>query len=82
MLALLAGEGVAHAALHLGHVAHGDGLAIGASASAPTVIDSGAEARAARPAPAMGAVPECRSRVAATVTRPADRGRAPPPTPA
>ncbi len=82
MLALPAAEGVFHAALHLGHVSHGDGLAIGVSASLPSILDADADAAPARPLPTIGATLERPARVAAKITRLPDRGRAPPPTPA
>jgi hypothetical protein len=49
LLAIFAFEGAAHAALHLGHFRHGDGLAIGVAIAPPAVTDLHDQVRAAMP---------------------------------
>jgi hypothetical protein len=81
VLALAVGEGVFHAALHLGHLPHGDGLAIGAS-MAPAALDAETDTRAASPLILLGATPERYDGSVGGVARASDRGRAPPLSPA
>ena len=82
VLALATGEGVFHAALHLGHLPHGDGLAIGSSMAAPVALDAETDTRAAYPPILLGATPERDDGSIVGVARPSDRGRAPPLPPA
>jgi hypothetical protein len=82
VLALAAGEGVFHAALHLGHLPHGDGLAIGSSMAAPAALDAETDTRAAYPPILLGATPERDDGSIVGVARASDRGRAPPLSPA
>ena len=81
VLALAVGEGVLHAALHLGHLPHGDGLAISASLAAPAALDAEPATRAT-PTIRLGATPECLDGSVGVVVRASDRGRAPPLSPA
>ena len=82
VLALAAGEGVFHAALHLGHLPHGEGLAIGSSMAAPAALDAETDTRAAYPLILLAATPERDDGCIVGVTRASDRGRAPPFSPA
>ena len=82
VLALAAGEGVFHAALHLGHLPHGEGLAIGSSMAAPAALDAETDTRAAYPPILLGATPERDDGSIVGVARASDRGRAPPFSPA
>ena len=74
-------EGVAHAALHLGHARHADGLVIDASAAVPAAeLDSSAP----NPAPglALGEAVEICDTLALRIIVAANRGRGPPLLPA
>jgi len=74
-------EGVAHAALHLGHARHADGLVIDASAAVPAAeLDSSAP----NPAPvlALGEAVEICDTLALQIIVAANRGRGPPLLPA
>lgn len=82
VLALAAGEGVFHAALHLGHLPHGDGLAIGSSMAAPAALDAETDTRAAYPPIVLAGTPERDDGSIVGVARASDRGRAPPFSPA
>jgi hypothetical protein len=81
VLTLAVGEGVLHAALHLGHLPHGDGLAISASLAAPAALDAETDTRTAPPI-LLGATPERYDGSVVGVARASDRGRAPPLSPA
>ena len=82
VLALAVGEGVFHAALHLGHLPHGDGLAIGASMAVPAALDAETATRVASPLILLGATPERHDGFVVGVARASDRERAPPLSPA
>ena len=58
VVAMAGFEGVFHAALHLHHVSHPDGLTIGASAAAPTALSTDAEIPAAPTPILLGPAPE------------------------
>jgi hypothetical protein len=74
-------EGVAHAALHLGHARHADRLAIDASAAVPAVeLDSTAPFPA--PVLALGEPVEIGDLLVQQIVVAASRGRAPPLLPA
>ena len=82
LLALGGLEGVAHAALHLHHVAHGDGLAIGpATADAPAADPDGATPGVRLDRVAECPAPPIDARAPGRPLRP-DQGRAPPALPA
>jgi hypothetical protein len=74
--------GVFHAALHLHHASHPDGLTIGASASAPTALSPEAEIPAAPTRILLGPAPEHGGQLGAGIGHAAHRGRAPPALPA
>lgn len=57
LLALVAAEGTAHAALHLGHVRHGDALAIDTSGVLPPAAEPAADSPDANPLASTGAAP-------------------------
>ena len=82
VVAMASFEGVFHAALHLHHVSHPDGLTIGASAAAPTALSPGAETPAAPTPLLVGPAPERRSELGAGIGRASQQGRAPPVLPA
>jgi hypothetical protein len=82
LLALSGLEGVAHAALHLHHVAHGDGLPIGpATGDSPAADHDGATPGVRLDRMAESAPPPLGARATARPIRP-DQGRAPPAFPA
>ena len=74
-------EGVAHAALHLGHARHANGLAIDASAAVPAV-ELGAVASDPAPVLTLGDLVESRELLVPQVVVAASRGRGPPLLPA
>ena len=78
VVALAGFEGVVHAALHLHHVSHSDGLTIGASAAAPTALSPNAEIPAAPPFILLGPAPEHGGEVGAGIGHASHEGRAPP----
>ena len=75
-------EGVFHAALHLHHVSHSDGLTIGAAAAAPTALSADAEIPAAPSPILLGPAPEHSCELGAGIGHASHRGRAPPILPA
>lgn len=79
VLATAAFEGVFHAALHLGHVPHTDGLAIGAAAIPPAATDPHAAAPAAPPLARLGEAPYRYDPAVTDVVVSSNQGRAPPP---
>jgi len=82
VVAMAGFEGVFHAALHLQHVSHPDGLAIGASAAAPTALSPDAESPAAPTRIVLGPAPEPDAELDAGIGHASHRGRAPPLLPA
>jgi hypothetical protein len=82
VVALASFEGVFHAALHLHHVSHTDGLAIGASAAAPTAPAPDAEIPAAPTPVWLGPAPDHCRELCAGIGHASRRGRAPPALPA
>jgi hypothetical protein len=82
VVAMAGFEGVFHAALHLHHVSHPDGLTIGASAAAPTALTPDAESPAAPTRILLGPAPEPDGELGAGIGHASDRGRAPPIHPA
>jgi hypothetical protein len=82
LLALAAGEGATHAALHLGHVPHTDSLAIGASPGLQAVADLDPVPVATPPLAVRQETlpPEVAPATGITIT--ANHGRAPPCRPA
>jgi hypothetical protein len=81
VVAMAGFEGVFHAALHLHHVSHPDGLTIGAAA-APTAVSPDAEIPAAPTPISLGPAPEYGSQLGAGIGHASHRGRAPPVLPA
>ena len=82
VVAMAGFEGVFHAALHLHHVSHPDGLTIGASAAAPTALSPDAEIPAAPTPILLGRAPEHGGELGAGIGHASHRGRAPPVLPA
>jgi hypothetical protein len=82
VVAMAGFEGVFHAALHLHHVSHPDGLTIGGSASAPAALSPDAEIPAAPTPILLGPAPEEGSELGAGIGHASHRGRAPPVLPA
>ena len=82
VVAMAGFEGVFHAALHLHHVSHPDGLTIGASAAAPTALSPDAEIPAAPSPILLGPAPEHGGELGAGIGHASHRGRAPPVLPA
>ncbi|HXJ80906.1 MAG TPA: hypothetical protein VMS64_19790 [Candidatus Methylomirabilis sp.] len=82
LLALTAFEGAAHAALHLRHVPHTDGLAIGVSASPQASVDLDGTVPAVSPLVPLGEVVERGVAPAVGAIVAANQGRAPPVFPA
>ena len=78
VVAMAGFEGVFHAALHLHHVSHPDGLTIGASAAAPTALSTDTEIPAAPTPVLLGPAPEPGSDLGAGIGHASHRGRAPP----
>jgi hypothetical protein len=78
LVAMAAFEGVFHAALHLHHVSHPDGLTIGASTAAPTALGPDAESRATPTRILLGPAPEHCGQLGAGIGHACHRGRAPP----
>ncbi len=82
LLALVAFEGAFHAALHLRHLPHADGLAIGASAGQQAAADLASAAPAATPLALLGEAPQPYDAPVTDVAVSSDQGRAPPVSPA
>jgi hypothetical protein len=82
IVAMAGFEGVAHAALHLHHVSHPDGLTIGASAAAPTALSPDAEIPAAPTPILLGPAPETGGELGSGIGHASHQGRAPPVLPA
>ena len=82
VIAMASFEGVFHAALHLRHVSHPDGLAIGASAAVPTALSADTEIPAAPTPILLGPAPEGGDELGAGVGLASHPGRAPPLRPA
>lgn len=82
VVAMAGFAGVFHAALHLQHVSHPDGLTIGASAAAPTALSPEAETPAAPTPVLLGPAPEHSRQLGAGIGHASHRGRAPPALPA
>lgn len=82
VVAMAGFEGVFHAALHLHHVSHPDGLTIGASAAAPTVLSPDAEIPAAPTPILLGPAPKHGGELGAGIGHASHQGRAPPVLPA
>ena len=82
VVAMAGFEGVFHAALHLHHVSHPDGLTIGASAAAPTALSPDTEIPAAPTPILLGPAPEHGGELGAGIGHASHRGRAPPVLPA
>ena len=82
VVALASFAGVFHAALHLHHVSHPDGLTIGASAAAPTVLSPDAENPAAPTPIPLGLAPEHGGALGVGIGHASHQGRAPPVLPA
>jgi hypothetical protein len=82
VVAMAGCEGVFHAALHLQHVSHPDGLTIGASAAAPTALSPDAEIPAAPTPIFLGPAPEHGGELGTGTGHASHRGRAPPILPA
>ena len=82
VVAMAGFEGVFHAALHLHHVSHPDGLTIGASAAAPTALSPDAEMPAAPTRILLGPAPEHTGEPGAGIGHASHQGRAPPVLPA
>ena len=78
VVAMAGFEGVFHAALHLHHVSHPDGLTIGASAAAPTALSADTEIPAAPTPVLLGPAPEPGTDLGAGIGHASHRGRAPP----
>jgi hypothetical protein len=74
-------EGVFHAALHLHHLSHPDGLTIGA-ATAPAALSADTEIPAAPTPILLGPAPEHGGQLGAGIGHASHRGRAPPILPA
>lgn len=81
VLATAGFEGVLHATLHLHHVAHGDGLAIGASIGESAAADDPG-IPAAAPRLLLGPAPEHPDELRVGIYDRSDPGRAPPTSPA
>ena len=81
VVAMAGSEGVFHAALHLHHVSHPDGLTIGAAA-APAALSQDAEIPAAPTPILLGPAPEPGGQLGAGIGHASHRGRAPPILPA
>jgi len=75
-------EGVLHAALHLHHARHADGLAIGASPAQPAAADPDTDGPPATPALLLGEVVEAYNAPVPGLVVSPSRGRAPPTSPA
>ena len=82
VVAMAGFEGIFHAALHLHHVSHPDGLTIGAAAAAPTALSPDAEIPAAPTPIFLGPAPEHGGERGAGIGHASHRGRAPPVLPA
>lgn len=80
VVAMAGFEGVFHAALHLHHVSHPDGLTIGAAA--PTALSPDAEIPAAPTPIPLGPAPEHVGELGAGIGHASHQGRAPPVLPA
>jgi len=77
VVAIASFEGVFHAALHLHHVSHPDGLTIGAAA-APAALSADTEIPAAPTPILLGPAPEHGGLLGAGIGHASHRGRAPP----
>jgi hypothetical protein len=77
VVAMAGSEGVFHAALHLQHVSHPDGLTIGAAA-APAGLSADTEIPAAPTPILLGPAPEHGGLLGAGIGHASHRGRAPP----
>ena len=77
VVAIASFEGVFHAALHLHHVSHPDGLTIGAAA-APAALSADTETPAAQTPILLGPAPEHGGLLGAGIGHASHRGRAPP----
>jgi hypothetical protein len=82
LLALTAFGGAAHAALHLRHLPHPDGLTIGPSATPQAAVDLDGTVPAVSPLAPLGTMVERDVAAAAGAVVIADQGRAPPVVPA
>lgn len=82
LLAMVAFEGAAHAALHLRHLPHADGLAIGASATHQAVADLDSAVPTATPLAPLEEALQRDIAPATDTTITANQGRAPPLSPA
>ena len=82
LLSMVSLEGVLHAALHLHHVRHADGLAIGASSAQQAAAAPEADHPSATPVMLLSEVVERYLAPVPDVVVAASRGRAPPVSPA
>ena len=82
LLSMVSLEGVLHAALHLHHVRHADGLAIGASPAQQAAAGPEADHPSATPVMLLSEVVERHVTPAPDVVVASSRGRAPPVSPA
>jgi hypothetical protein len=82
LLSMVSLEGVLHAALHLHHVRHADGLAIGASPAQQAAAGLEADHPSATPVMLLSEVVERDVTPASDVVVASSRGRAPPVSPA
>jgi hypothetical protein len=73
-------EGVLHAALHLHHSRHADGLAIGTSPAQPAAADPDIDGPPATPALLLGGIVEVHNAPVPDRVVSSSRGRAPPPS--
>ena len=81
VVAMAGSEGVFHAALHLHHLSHPDGLTIGAAA-APAALSPDTEIPTAPTPVLLGPAPEHGGQLGAGIGHASHRGRAPPILPA
>ena len=82
LLVTMASEGAVHATLHLRHLPHADGLAIGASAIQQAAADLGCVVAIAIPLAPSGETPERDVACVTDATIVTNPGRAPPVSPA